>query len=62
MTDQPCLTDDEWTLVIDLLQREHDELPVEIHHCRVANYREDLQHRLAMVQELLNRLRIPAGV
>ena len=62
MTDSPRLTEEEWTLVIDLLQREHDELPVEIHHCRVASFREDLHRRMTMIQDLLNRLRVPAGV
>ncbi|MGD0897438.1 MAG: hypothetical protein ABR915_06345 [Thermoguttaceae bacterium] len=62
MNDQPNLSEQEWALVIELLQRELDELPVEIHHCRVASFREDLHHRLTMVQRLLEQLHAPITV
>ena len=55
MCAQPNLTDQEWALLIELLQREQDELPVEIHHCRVTAFRDDLRHRQTMVQNLLGR-------
>ncbi|OHB77683.1 MAG: hypothetical protein A2W31_16330 [Planctomycetes bacterium RBG_16_64_10] len=56
MNEQPQLSEAEWALVIELLQREHHELPTEIHHCRVANYRDELRHRHEMVKSLLERL------
>ncbi len=52
----------EWELVAELLERERDDLPVEIHHCRVAAYREDLRRRQAMVQRLLDRMQAPVEV
>jgi hypothetical protein len=42
MNEQPNLSEAEWALMVELLQREHHELPAEIHHCRVAGYREEL--------------------
>lgn len=62
MIDQPKFSEEEWALVVQLLQREHNELPVEIHHCRVNEYRDELHHRQAMVQNLLDRLQVPAIV
>jgi hypothetical protein len=58
----PNLSEQEWILLIDLLEREQDELPVEIHHCRVASFREHLHERLQMVQGLLERLHATAAV
>jgi hypothetical protein len=63
MLDQPKLSEEEWALVIELLQRERGELPVEVHHTRNSRVRGDLQRRAHMVQELLDRLRAtPATV
>jgi hypothetical protein len=62
MNEQLKLSRAEWELVVELLQREHDDLPVEIHHSRVAAYREDLRKRLALVQGLLDRLQVKIGV
>jgi Trp operon repressor len=62
MYGSPNLSEQEWTLLIDLLEREQDELPVEIHHCRVASFREHLHERLQMVQGLLERLHTTAAV
>ncbi len=56
MNEQPKLSDAEWALVIELLQREHHDLPTEIHHTRVASYREELRHRYETVRSLLGRL------
>lgn len=52
------LSQAEWALIVDLLQEERDELPVEIHHCRVASYREELQRRQELVHRLLDRMRV----
>ena len=56
MNEPPKLSEAEWALVIELLQRERHDLPAEIHHTRVASYREDLRRRAAMVNSLLERL------
>jgi hypothetical protein len=58
MRDQPRLNEEEWALVIDLLESERNELPVEIHHTRNAQVREELHHRSKMVRELLDRLNV----
>ena len=47
-------------LVVDLLQQERDQLPVEIHHTRSTVFREDLNRRRQIVESLLDRLRTPA--
>ena len=56
MDEQPKLSEAEWALMIELLQREHHDLPTEIHHCRVASYRDELRHRHELVRGLLERL------
>jgi hypothetical protein len=62
MTDQPKLTPEEWELVIELLERERSELPVEIHHTRNARMREELHQRSKMVHGLLDRVHVTAAV
>ncbi len=56
MNELPNLSEAELALVVELLQREHHDLPTEIHHCRVASYRDELKHRHEMVRSLLERL------
>ena len=60
MTDQPELAEAEWDLVVELLERERAELPVEIRHTRTASVRDELHRREDMVRDLLARLRRPA--
>ncbi|HWQ55906.1 MAG TPA: hypothetical protein VN442_19615 [Bryobacteraceae bacterium] len=57
MTARPVLTDEEWALVIELLQREREELPAEIHHTRSSAYRDELHQRLDAISRLLDRLK-----
>ena len=57
MNQQPNLSEEEWALVVELLERERGELPAEIRHTRVASVRENLQRRRDMVQDLLGRLK-----
>jgi hypothetical protein len=57
MEHQPKLSDAEWALVVELLQRELEELPAEIRHTRTASYRDDLHQRRQMIVRLLDRLR-----
>ena len=58
MDEQLKLSRAEWELLVELLEREHNDLPVEIHHSQVAAYREDLRRRQAMVQGLLDRMQM----
>jgi len=57
MNEQPTLSDPEWDLVIELLEREHHDLPGELHHTRLASYREELRRREELVKNLLGRLK-----
>ena len=59
MREQPLLSDAEWALLIELLERERYELPAEIHHTRTCALRDELRERLAMVERLLHRLAGP---
>lgn len=58
---QPTLSEREWALVVELLERERGDLPAEIHHTRTASVRQELRERLEMVNELLRRLREVSG-
>lgn len=60
MHDQLMLTDAEWQLVVELLEREQRELPPEIHHTRTSSVRTELHERLETVQRLLQKMRTPA--
>ena len=62
MTDRPNLTEAEWTLIVELLQREQNELPTEIHHTRSSSLRDELRARRKMVDGLLQRLKTPEPV
>lgn len=62
MTEQPKLTEAEWALIVELLEREFEELPVEIHHSRTTTYREELRARRELIRNLLERLRPTAVV
>jgi hypothetical protein len=61
MHDQPILTDAEWALVVELLQLEQRELPVEIRHATGIAAREEMHRRLQLVQDLLGRLQTAAA-
>ena len=57
MIEQPQLTGAEWALIVELLEREHNELPTEIHHTRTASVRDELRARQAAVRTLLERVK-----
>jgi hypothetical protein len=57
MYEEPRLSDEEWDLIVELLECERNELPVEIHHTRNDSVRKDLHHRAEVVRSLLDRLR-----
>jgi hypothetical protein len=56
MFDQPQLSESEWALLCELLERERSELPTEIHHTRLRSLRYELQQRRQMVDELLAKM------
>ncbi len=56
MYNQPELNEDEWGLIGELLERERDELPTEIHHTRNHDLRQILQRRREMVERLLSKV------
>jgi len=60
MNQQPILSDAEWGLVVELLDREASELPSEIRHTRLSQYRDELRRREQLVRDLLARLRTAA--
>jgi len=62
MYDEPKITEAEWALIVEMLERERSELPVEIHHTRSSSVRVELQERSEMVRSLLVRLRTPTSV
>jgi hypothetical protein len=62
MYGQFTLSDDERELLIELLECERSELPVELHHSRNATIRTELQERAELVRRLLGRLRPVATV
>ncbi len=62
MNDRPNPTEAEWTLIVELLQREQNELPTEIHHTRSSSLRDELRARRKMVDGLLQRLTSPEMV
>jgi hypothetical protein len=61
MVPQPVLSQSEWELVIELLEKERGELPVEVRHTRTSNVREELRAREQTIDQLLERLRSQAG-
>ena len=56
MPGQLELTDEEWALNGELVDRERSELPNEIHHTRSRGLRQELMKRRAMVEDLLARI------
>lgn len=62
MYEEPKLSELEWELVVELLERERSELPVEIHHTHNSSVRVELQQRMEMVRQLLDRLQMPTAV
>ena len=52
-----ALENDEWQLIIDLLEKEQKELPAEIHHTDTTEYKERLLKRQQIVDKLLGTLR-----
>ncbi len=60
MKNQPMLSEAEWELLIELLERERGELPAEIRHTRTATVHAELRQRSELVKGLLDRLQSPS--
>ena len=56
MSDQPELCKEEWTILVELLERERADLHPEIRHTRTSSLRDELHRRLESVETLLERL------
>ena len=52
----PVLDRNEWDLVVQLLERECRDLPLEIHHTATKEFRQLLRERLKQAEALLDRL------
>jgi hypothetical protein len=52
---EPRLSNEELELLNELLAAERDRLLVEIRHADHRNYREQLRHRLALVESLAEK-------
>lgn len=50
------ITKPEMDLIVELLQREHEELLKEIHHSEIHDYRDKLKDRLELVDALTEKL------
>jgi hypothetical protein len=57
LTTQPMLSDREWSLVMQLLEAEQHELPVEMRHTDSRSYSDALDERRTMIEDLVQRLR-----
>jgi predicted transcriptional regulator len=56
MTHQPTFSDAQIELLLDLLETERRELPVEIRHTDNETVHEQLRQRRRMVEELIRQL------
>jgi hypothetical protein len=56
---QVALSTEEREILIELLDRERTNLPVEIHHTRTARFRDYLKRRLDVIEALFSRLNSP---
>jgi hypothetical protein len=58
----PELSEQEWTLVLELLETERRELPSEMHHTDSREMRKELEERLRLVEATLLKFRALAEV
>jgi hypothetical protein len=54
---QPILEEREWSLIMQLLENERHELPVELRHTDQMEYANSLEERRVLVESLIERLR-----
>jgi hypothetical protein len=62
MIRQPELSQQEWTLVLELLETERRELPSEMRHTDAREMRQELEERLRLVDATLLKFRALAEV
>ena len=53
------LTDEEMTLLAELLESAHTKLLIEIRHTHHRTFRDDLRHRLTLLESLRERCKPP---
>ena len=53
----PELTAEEWSLILQLVERENALLPVEISHSATRRMREDLRARMTLVEHIAAKIR-----
>jgi len=61
MANATVLSEPQWKLLLDLLNREHRQLLVEIRHTDTHAYREELQKRLRLLESTIAEVRPLAG-
>lgn len=49
------INDDERAIVLEVLKKLQASLPVEIHHCKINDYKTHLKDRLAKVEGLIKK-------
>lgn len=49
------ITDEERTIIIDMLKKAQAEIPIEIHHCRTNDFKTFLKDQLVKVEALLKK-------
>jgi hypothetical protein len=57
MSPAPMLTNEDWEIIIELLERESSTLMREVRHTDTAKMREMLRRRSTRVDDILSRLR-----
>lgn len=57
MNTQPVLSETEWQLVAELLERERRELVPEIRRTDTGRYRHELMERLHTIEDLIARIK-----
>lgn len=55
MSSNFILSDEEWRLIRELLEREQSQLSVEIHHSRTGSFKHALRDRYDVISNILAR-------
>ncbi|HNX23557.1 MAG TPA: hypothetical protein PKG60_05885 [Spirochaetota bacterium] len=50
------ITEEERTIIVDMLKKAQAEIPIEIHHCRTNDFKTFLKDQLAKVEALLKKI------
>lgn len=57
----PTLSEEDWTIVAQLLESKQREIYSEIRHTDKRSYRDALHERLNQVERLRNKIPVPPG-